>query len=340
MTIESTKSRLPLVSVIIPTYNMARFVSEAVRSVLEQTYPKYEVIVVDDGSTDATKDELDKFGDQIRYLHQDNRGPSAARNLGIKIARGEYICFLDSDDLWLPNKLIVQHDFMERNHDIDFVFSDHEEFNAEKIVLRSFFAEKVFRVEITSQIPVQEAFRKLVIENFISTPTVMVRKVCFEKVGLFDESLSSVEDRDMWLRIAAYFRIACLPVIVCRRRIHESNISRDSELSMRSRTKVLESNRRRFSHLVPTGTWNSLLADAYLQLGYVLLEKGQRMRALQASCRSLTYAARQAVNTRSASTYAWTRGLALVPATILGWQVTQSLLKIRNNLFIRKKQAA
>jgi hypothetical protein len=242
---------------------------------------------------------------------------------------------LDSDDLWALNKLDVQLHFMERNREIGLVFSDHEEFNTEEIVLKSFLAQKMFRADIVSQNPIQEAFRKLVIENFISTPTVMVRKGCFEKAGLFDESLRSVEDRDLWLRIAAYYKIACLPLILTRRRIHETNISRESDLSMYGRIKVLENNRRRFSYLAPAGIWNTILADAYFQFGYILLAKDKRKEALLAGFRSLLHAVTQLFRNGPSSSYPWIMAIGLIPATFLGWQMSRCLWQAGSGLFIR-----
>ena len=171
----------PLVSVIIPTHNSARFIAQAVDGVLAQTYKHYEVIVVDDGSSDNTGDVLQQFAGHIRYHRQDNRGPAAARNAGIKIAQGEFVCFLDADDVWAPNKLELQTEFMAAHNDVGLLFADAEEWEDTKIQKRSIVATMIFGKDITSQIPLQEAFRKLVIENFIPTSTVMIRKACFFK---------------------------------------------------------------------------------------------------------------------------------------------------------------
>src|SRR5262249_40573327 len=154
-----------LLSVVIPTYNSDCFVAQAVQSVLDQTYHHREILVVDDGSIDKTKDILSKFGNSIRYLYQENRGPSAARNMGIKAARGEYVCFLDADDVWTPGKLELQLAFMEQNPTIGLVFADHEEFNTEGVVLKSFLGEKSFRNDLVLRQPIPNAFMMLVIEN-------------------------------------------------------------------------------------------------------------------------------------------------------------------------------
>ena len=109
---------MPKFSVIIPTYNRCEFVKNAIQSVLDQTYKDYEIIVIDDGSTDSTKDSLSSIIEQITYIYQDNRGVSSARNTGIKKSIGSYIAFLDSDDLWEPKKLELQYQFILANPDI------------------------------------------------------------------------------------------------------------------------------------------------------------------------------------------------------------------------------
>ena len=197
--------------VIIPAYNADQFIAQAIQSVLNQTYGSYEIIVVDDGSTDQTKDVLKGFDGRIHCIHQGkNLGPSAARNVGIEIAQGKYICFLDADDLWTPDKLEAQIDFLGRHPDIAFVFSDHQNFKSGDVAPRSYLDEKkeTFGESFVTEVPIQNAFLKLIHENFISTPTVMLRKSCLQKTGLFDESLWSVEDRDLWLRFAAHFKLA------------------------------------------------------------------------------------------------------------------------------------
>lgn len=321
----------PLVSVIIPTYNAGRFVGQAVQSVLEQTYRPYEIIVVDDGSTDGTKDVLQQFNNCIKYLYQENRGPSAARNEGIKIAAGEYICFLDADDLWTPNKLEAQIALMERSRHIGLVFSDHEQFDGDRVVSRSFLAEKAFCSELIRHTPIQRAFEKLVVENFISTPTVMIRKECLDKVGLFDESVKSIEDLDMWLRISAHFEIACLPLILCKRRIHNSNISRVPELSDPAHVMVLENNHRRFPDLASAAIWNRQLAEAYFNLGYHLLAKDQRMEALRAGFKGLRHALAQGITNRPSSSYPWIMAIGLLLAPFMGWRMARSLWRAKNN---------
>ena len=325
-----------LVSVVIPTYNSGRFIAQAIQSVLDQSYARYEVIVIDDGSTDETKDVLREFDGRIRYLYQANRGPSAARNAGIRLARGEYICFLDADDIWTPNKLEVQLTFMEQHPDIGLVFSDEEEISAEGDICQSLLAQSRFHSDLVSQKPLQDAFRKLLIENRIPTSTVMVRKACFAKAGLFDESLRVVEDRDMWLRIAANFGIACLPLILGKKREHEGNISTNSELTLRSRIEVWKKARRQFSSVVSASIISALLAKTHLQLGYILLAKDQRKEARQIGIRSLAYAIRHTVmsgsSDKSLPPFQWRLAMGLLPLTFFRWSMMQSLWRVTKGL--------
>lgn len=268
----------PLVSVIIPAYNADQFIAQAIQSVMDQTYRWYEIIVVDDGSTDETQGILKGFSGQIRCMYQENRGPSVARNVGIAIAQGKYICFLDADDLWTSDKLEIQVAFLERHSDIALVFSDHQDFQEGYVAPHSFLDDKrkTFGDALVTEVPIQKAFFRLIQENFISTPTVMLRKTCFDKAGLFDANLWSVEDRDLWLRIAANFKLACLPKIFCKRRVHQANISKQPELTLHGRIAVLEKNRRTFPFLVPAETWDRELANHYCQFGYLLLQKNEK----------------------------------------------------------------
>jgi len=324
---------LPLISVIIPTYNADKFIAEAIESVLAQTYKMFEIIVVDDGSTDKTTDILRKYHEKIQYIFQENRGPSAARNVGINIAQGEYICFLDADDLWTSDKLEAQLKYLNRHPEVVFVFSDHQDFKGEETGAGTFLSDKnAFEGMPFQEGLIQNAFKKLLQENFISTPTVMLKKGCFEKTGLFDEDLWSVEDRDLWIRMAAHFSLACLPKVLCKRRVHQSNISRQSELAFRSRIKVFEKNWSQFSHLAPEKIWHHELANDYCKIGYLLLEKNQRRQALHAALVSLTHAIRGMIPKRGLYSYPWSLGVGLIPAALLGWHRSRRIFRWMKNL--------
>lgn len=183
---------MPKVSVIIPSYNRAKLLGRAIDSVLHQTFSDYEIIVVDDGSKDNTKDVLKAYDGKIKYIYQANRGISGARNQGIKEARGEYIAFLDSDDSWIPEKLAEQIKVLEANKNVGIVYSKLQMIN-----------DKGEHCGVKPKHKSGKNFRELIeIGGDIPTSSVMARRECFEKVGVFDESLQQMEDIDMWIRIA------------------------------------------------------------------------------------------------------------------------------------------
>ena len=209
-----------LVSVIIPTYNSGKYISTAIKSVLNQSYPFYEIIVIDDGSTDNTADQLRKFNDKIMYIYKPNGGPASARNLGIKRSTGEYIAFLDADDYWLPDRLAVQVNYLNINSEIALVHSN------------TWILEKghePYLLFVDCKPNSGWIFKELFLSNHINILTVMLRRKYFDMTNGFDESkdLIGFEDYDLWLRIALHHPIAYLDKIVSVYRIHDNNISNE-----------------------------------------------------------------------------------------------------------------
>ena len=277
----------PHVSVIIPAHNSADFIVTAVESVLAQTFADYEIVVVDDGSTDDTREVLKRFEGRIVYLHQQNRGVSAARNAGLQRARGELVCFLDADDIWRPEKLARQTAFMAAHPTLGLLFADAEESEGATVQKPSVLNTMMFGPDSLSQIPLHDAFRKLLTENFIPTSTVMMRKTCLATAGLFDENLPNAEDRDMWLRMSSQFPIGCVPEVLAIKRSHGANISTRTEIALQSRIEVWMQCRDRFPTLAPPQLYDRLLADAHQQLGYLLLAKDDRRGARRSAVTSV-----------------------------------------------------
>lgn len=209
------------VSVIIPTYNRADMVGDAIQSVLDQTYGDWELIVVDDGSTDDTRAVVARFNDsRIRYIHQENRGLPAARNTGIRAAQGAYIAFLDSDDCFLPQKLAWQAAALDAGPDVGLVAGGYVETDAMLQPLR--------QVAPWHAHPALSTPRWLQTCPFISS-SVLVRRAWLERVGLFDEDMRYIEDWDLWLRLAhAGCRMRWVEQIVSCYRFHGSNMVRDA----------------------------------------------------------------------------------------------------------------
>jgi glycosyltransferase involved in cell wall biosynthesis len=202
------------VSVVIPTYNYAHFIGEAIDSVLAQTMPALEIIVVDDGSTDDTRERVAKYGDRVRYIHQANRGLSAARNTGIAAARGEFVALLDADDRWKPGKLAAQWAEFT-GPDIGLVYCGKEVFHEQG------------RVSLVPAVKAEadRALELLLTANLFCPSSVIMRRECFAKCGTFDETLRKVEDREMWIRIAKQFRLACVPECLAEWRLHGSALN-------------------------------------------------------------------------------------------------------------------
>lgn len=207
-------------SVIIPTFNRASMLKEAVASVLAQDFDGFEVIVVDDGSTDNTEDVLGDFPN-ICVVRQHNRGVSAARNAGIEKASGRFIAFLDSDDLWLPQKLSAQITFFQK-HPKALVCQTEELWirNGTRVNPKKRHRKHSGMI-----------FEKAVVLCLVSPSAVMMRKELFDEVGLFDETLPACEDYDLWLRISCRFPIHLLDTpLIIKRGGHSDQLSKSPGL--------------------------------------------------------------------------------------------------------------
>lgn len=209
---------LPLVTAVIPAYNAERFLDETIRSVLNQTYPRIECVVVNDGSSDATAEIAKSFGDRIVYLEKENGGVSSARNLGIENARGDFIAFLDADDLWLPHKIARQVEALTGDPSIGLVYGAVIVVDEELNVL----------VESTADFARAEIERVLLLETPVYlTMTGMVPKRIFREIGHFDERLSTSADADMACRIALRFAVHAIDSPLAIYRQHGNQMHND-----------------------------------------------------------------------------------------------------------------
>lgn len=190
-----------MISVIIPAYNQARYLPQAVESVWAQTLTSSEIILVDDGSTDATETVVQELAERgpLTGLRQPNAGPAAARNRGIRESHGDWIAFLDADDYWLPGKLEAQLTLLEKS-DSDFAYCG-------SVVVDDLGTPLAYRQAAPSDCLLQD----LPWGNRLATPTVIAKRSLLGLTGLFDESLSFGEDWDLWMRLAVYGRAACIP---------------------------------------------------------------------------------------------------------------------------------
>jgi len=223
---------MPKVSIIIPTYNRLPMLKEAVDSVLAQDFEDMELIVVDDGSTDRTVEEIKRYGGRVKLLqHSVNKGVSAARNKGILQARGKYLAFLDSDDLWVEGKLKIQVTFLDDNPHYPLCYTDEIWIRKGKRV-----NPMLKHAKYSGWI-----FEKCLPLCIISPSSVMIKRTLFSKVGLFDEALPVCEDYDLWLRISARFPIFFIDrKLIIKRGGHPDQLSQRSWGNDRYRVIALE----------------------------------------------------------------------------------------------------
>lgn len=234
------------VSVVIPTYNHGAFVEEAVRSVLAQTYPAVEVLVLDDGSTDDTAQRLEPYADRIRYFHHENRGRGATRNRGIELASHDWLAFIDADDLWLPDKLTKQMAAVAAHPEIDFIVTDADQFDGETIQEASFLAKMNLmhdfphREDGSLWIYTEPMFPLFVQENFVIQSSVLLHRRCFEREGLYDPELKRAQDRDMWMRMSRHFTFAVIREVLVRQRENSLTDGPGTAAPIEYRLKVFE----------------------------------------------------------------------------------------------------
>jgi glycosyltransferase involved in cell wall biosynthesis len=225
----------PQVSIIIPTYNRGWIIKEAIDSVLAQDYTEFELIVVDDGSTDHTSGVLDSYGKDIKVLSQKNKGVSAARNRGIAEASGKFIAFLDSDDLWLSQKLSVQIEFFNQRPDALIC-------QTEEVWIRNGLRVNPKK---RHKKPSGMIFKPSLELCLVSPSAVMIQRSLFDRVGEFDETLPACEDYDLWLRISCRFPVHLIDApLIIKRGGHDDQLSKGAGLDkfrIKSLNKIIES---------------------------------------------------------------------------------------------------
>jgi glycosyltransferase involved in cell wall biosynthesis len=242
----------PAASIIIPNYNHAQYVGDAITSVLNQTCSDFEVIVVDDGSKDNSREVIDRFGEKVRAIYQQNQGLSAARNTGIQAARGAYIGVLDADDMYEPEFIDTLVCLLESRKDADGVycgyrFVDHLNNPLPQIEAR--------------EVKPEHLHQALVDGNFLVPESMFVRKYCYDKVGLFDTALTALEDFDMWLRITSQFKVIYTTKLLTRHRILPGSMSSDPTRQFQNRLNVIK---KHFgTEPAPGSAWSDAQRQAY-----------------------------------------------------------------------------
>ncbi len=259
-----------MVSVIIPTYNRAGLVVQAIDSVLAQTCQEFEIIVVDDGSTDNTREVVAAYGDKVRYVYQDNAGVYAARNHGIRLSKGSFIAFLDSDDVWEKDKLACQLNLLIK----------YPEYAA--VHTASSTVDKDGRIIESVVNPQRQSHDGKVFDEFfefnmavILLSTVMICRECFDKIGLFDEHSPVATDHFFFLRLAFYYQIAFIDEPLVRYRLTDGSLSRRNVLeNVTWREKLLREFIDEFDEYFSVRgdlvkkKWRSFYYDAGMKLFY------------------------------------------------------------------------
>jgi len=227
---------MPKVSVVIPTYNCAAYLLHTIASVTAQSFPDFEIIIVDDGSTDQTKSLVYQSDHRVRYVSQEHTGiPAKARNKGLELVCGEFVAFLDSDDSWAPDKLERQVQLMEKEVDLGLCFTDHctfgaaednrSAFNQARAALDRLQKKQVAQDDyvITSPTLLEDCLMRGPIPLW--TSSILVRRICLEQAGQFNEEMPLDDDTQMWLRLAKQCRVGYIDKVLARRRIRASSIT-------------------------------------------------------------------------------------------------------------------
>jgi glycosyltransferase involved in cell wall biosynthesis len=229
----SRDSKTGLVSVVVPCHNQGRYLEEALQSVFSQTYPHIEIVVVDDGSDDATASIARGFDDRIRFMRQQNRGASAARNLGLSVCSGAYVQFLDADDKLEPNKILRQVEFLEHNRDTGIVYSDVRYFSdsdPDERTLGPYVLEEGKPWTPMLWAAPGTMLEKLIRRNVLAINSALMRRDAAATVGPWNESLCAVEDWEYWIRCAAAgikFTYQDWPGTLSLVRLHPASTSTD-----------------------------------------------------------------------------------------------------------------
>lgn len=271
MTQVLNSNQIPEVSVVIPAYKVARFIEETLQSVLSQTFADYEVIIVNDGSpdTDQLEQILEPFQDRINYIKQSNKGAGAARNTGVRAARGYYVAFLDGDDVWNPNFLKEQLKLIKSDGGYDLVYANAI------LIGDSPWAGKTFMDKDPSEGPA--TLEALLGERcMVLTSAVLAKREPILKVGLFDETLRNSQDFDLWVRLAkhAKARIGYQRKVLLQHRAHAGSLASDGIRSVEGELKVLFRVREwRDLSSEERGTLESTIA---LRTASVSLDRGKR----------------------------------------------------------------
>lgn len=285
------QSALPRISVIIPAYNAAETIGKAIDSILVQSYPAHEIIVVDDGSEDATGESVQAYGDKVTYIRQVNAGPSAARNKGVQQASGEWIAFLDADDWYLPDRLRIHAEMIRDNTKLDFLVASFDYVSPQGQMINPSIAATVFGKQLLARSGPQgrvvidrKEIGSFISDQFSDTRCLTLPKTIFLALGGFPLELRICEDVVFMLRLCASSQragIACQSLAVYT--VHDAGLIRSDR--MRAQTETVRA-LLTLSQEMPTAppqvfsAWKQLVKHAYRNLAVHLARNGNQIKAL------------------------------------------------------------
>ena len=263
---------MPKVTVVIPIYNGSRYLRESIDSALAQAFHDFEIVCVDDGSTDDSAVLLQEYGQRIRVVRQENSGQSAARNAGVKLARGEYIAFLDQDDVWYPSKVQSQEAVLDAEPDVVLVHCNFDRIDERGQMLQ----RGAGMIERTSALG--SSMGQLIGEALIFPSAMMIRKVCYERIGGFHHALQGFEDFDLIARLKEQGRFVMVEERGMAYRMHGSGFTRTGGIHViRSRETFLRRMQALYrGHWTKQAIVKNMLADCYSDWGIHDVRSGNR----------------------------------------------------------------
>jgi len=273
----------PLISIITPAYNRGKFIGDAIESVIHQNYPFFEHIIVDDGSTDNTRElvrQYQKREPRIFYYYQENQGQSAARNNALARSKGVFVCFLDSDDYWLPGKIEESLAVFDKHPEFDVVYGDCFTVNEYgEIISRRNIKRYSGRIAAT-----------LLRDNFISMSTTMVRRRCFDEMGGMSSKRKVADDYDLWLRFASKYLFYYLPEYLACYRISKNQISSDTPRRFKVNEEIILAFLEEYPEAVPWKEAKINLSRFYARKARFFSRAGDKRTAWNAIFNAFKYA--------------------------------------------------
>ena len=265
---------MPAVSIVIATFNRGDYLGATLDSIFAQTFRDFEVIVVDDGSTDDTRRVIDAFGSRVRYVYQDNRGPSAARNVGVRHAKAEWISIQDSDDLCLPNHLHDLHDYAAHHPEVGMVFANGNYLEGPAHNRETIIPDAKSRRLASRSVHLEDIFDKSIVRLQAS----LIAKKCYDEIGGHNEDLWICMDLDLAFRLWVRYPMAYLNKVVFSYRKHPGNISSDQERRLSENLQVIENLLSDFSQaeqILGRRRIGARLAYRYYRLAKTQMKKGK-----------------------------------------------------------------